>query len=59
MNKNTVSRSVKRNSKIIKQLLRQHEISNVKVRLKKVCFCKKIVYCFFLVNTEYVIKHQL
>ena len=32
------------------------EISNVKAGLKKCVFC---VYCFFAVNVEYVIKHQL
>ena len=38
------------------------EISNVKAGLKKYflfSFFRKSVYCFFAVNTENVIKHQL
>ena len=33
------------------------EISNVKAGLKKMRFFN--VYCFFAVNLEYMIKHQL
>ena len=36
------------------------ETSNVKAGLKKCFFLKKkSVYCFFAVNTEYLIEHQM
>ena len=37
-----------------------NKITNVMARLKKkFCFFKKKAYCFFPVNIEYVIKHEL
>ena len=46
-------------SNMISNMKLKLEISNVKAGLKNTFFLKKSVYCFFLVNTEYVIKHQL